>query len=120
MPTSLADVWGILLVGIPVAILVGLIAAKRDPGDLFCTTCGATGSPKRSVQGTFAAELILWIVGIALAVLLLWPAIIVPIAYSLYRLFSSRSRACRSCGAETLVPLNSPVAQKMRRELGKP
>jgi len=114
-----ADLWLALLIGIPLAILVAAIAVKRDPGEQFCTTCGTTGSPKRSVQGSFAVELILWILGIGIAAIMFWPAIFVPLIYSLYRIFSSRSRTCRSCGAATLVPLDSPVAQKMRRELGQ-
>jgi hypothetical protein len=83
----------------------------------FCTTCGYTGSPKRSVHGTVAVELILWIIGVALAVMMLWPAILVPIIYSLRRVFPSWSLTCRSCGARALVPLYTPMAQKMRGKL---
>lgn len=56
-------------------------------------------------------ELILWALG--LASLLFFPLLVLlPIIYSAWRLMAHREKRCRSCGAETMIPLNSPIAQK--------
>lgn len=72
---------------------------------LFCTTCGHEGKTRTVTRGSIAIEIVLWLC-------LLVPGLI----YSIWRL-SSKTEACSSCGATTLVPATSPVAVKMRKDL---
>ena len=72
---------------------------------LFCSSCGSTNKPKSHTKGSLLIEIILWI-------LLIFPGII----YSIWRL-TTRSKVCRDCGASSLIPRDSPVAQKMLNEL---
>lgn len=68
---------------------------------LVCTQCGHVGTPKSAVKGSFGVEVVLWL-------LFIFPGII----YSVWRM-TSRHKACRSCGATNLVPLDSPIGRKM-------
>jgi hypothetical protein len=68
--------------------------------DRYCTTCGAVGAPKSHTRGSIWVEIVLWLC-------FLLPGLV----YSLWRL-STRQKVCRTCGAATLVPLDSPVARK--------
>lgn len=66
--------------------------------DLYCKTCGSVGRPKRVTRGSFGLEVVLWL------------CFLIPgILYSLWRL-TTKHEACRTCGADTLIPLNSPMA----------
>jgi len=71
---------------------------------MICTECGSVGKPKSAVKGSFLIEVILWLC-------FLIPGII----YSLWRM-GSRHKACRECGATTMVPLNSPRGRKLMEE----
>jgi len=69
--------------------------------ELMCTTCGSVGIPKKRIPGLFVVELLLWLL------------FIVPgLAYMLWRL-SNKKNVCPNCGAENMIPLDSPVAQKI-------
>lgn len=70
----------------------------------LCTTCGHVGKTKTVTKGSFAIELLLWL-------FFLLPGLI----YSVWRL-TSRHEACSSCGSTTVIPLNSPLAQKLIKE----
>ena len=74
----------------------------------ICSHCGYLGAPKRVTKGSIIIELILWLC-------LLIPGII----YSVWRL-TTRYDACPKCGATNMVPTNSPMGAKLRRELGVP
>lgn len=66
-----------------------------------CTQCGTVGNGKSYTRGGCLIELILWC------------CFIIPgLVYSLWRL-STRTKVCASCGAATLVPLDSPVGRKL-------
>lgn len=93
----------IAIIALPIYILSGLF--KRGER-VFCVNCGHEGEAKRNTRGSFAIEIVLWL-------LLIVPGVI----YSLWRL-STRKNVCASCGADRLVPPASPVARKMRAELG--
>ena len=75
--------------------------------EMFCTSCGNTGTPKKVTRGSIWIELVLWLC-------FLVPGLI----YSIWRL-TTRHPACRACGAATLVPVDSPVAQAMREKLAR-
>ncbi len=69
--------------------------------EMFCTNCGNKGKPKTKTRGSIFIEIILWL------------ALIVPgVIYSIWRL-TTRYKACPTCGASNMVPLDSPVAKKM-------
>jgi len=74
---------------------------------LICSTCGTVGKPKSVTKGSTLIELVLWLC-------LLVPGFI----YSLWRL-TTRTKACRSCGAENLVPMESPVGKKLLKDFGQ-
>jgi ribosomal protein S27AE len=68
---------------------------------MFCPRCGTTAKEKSVTRGSFLIEVFLWC-------LLILPGLL----YSLWRL-STRARVCPSCGAPNMIPLDSPLAQKM-------
>ena len=67
---------------------------------MFCTHCGTQAKPKKKTPGSFLIELFLWCFFIV-------PGLI----YSLWRV-SNKKQVCPTCGAEHMVPLSSPVAQR--------
>jgi hypothetical protein len=69
---------------------------------LLCTRCLNEGAPKKTNPGSFAVEVLLWI-------LLCVPGLI----YSAWRIASAYD-ACAKCGAKELVPSDSPIATKLR------
>lgn len=74
---------------------------------MFCTSCGHEGPAKTVTRGHLAIEIILWL------------CFFVPgLIYSVWRL-SSKYKACSSCGARSLVPLNSPVAVATKKRLAE-
>lgn len=74
---------------------------------MICSTCGSIGEPKTITRGSFAIEIILWL------------CFIVPgIIYSLWRLTTRRSNGCGKCGAQTMIPLNSPMGTQLMKTLG--
>jgi hypothetical protein len=76
------------------------MAAKQ-----ICPDCAFIGQPKTITKGNILVEAVLWLC-------LLVPGFV----YSLWRL-TTRHMGCPQCGAEHMVPLNSPHGKKLRREL---
>lgn len=70
-----------------------------------CSTCGSVVEPKKVFQGSLGLEIVLW--------LMCFP---VGLLYSVWRL-SSKKTVCTSCGAETLLPLDSPMGKKILDEM---
>lgn len=97
-------------------------ASRRDhllKRGVVCTSCGTLGSGKRATRGSLGLEVALWAVGLLTLVFAVGVVIlVVALIYSLWRMFS-RQRVCTSCGASTLVPASSPVAQQMLRQTGQ-
>jgi hypothetical protein len=86
--------------------------------DWVCTACGTTGEAKTRVPGSFLLEMFFWIVGIWLAATLSWVLLLLPGAYTGYRVMK-KANVCRACGAGALVPADSPVGRQLmekRRE----
>jgi len=67
----------------------------------ICPNCGYKGKQKLYTKGTIALEIVLWL-------FFLLPGLI----YSIWRL-SSRYRGCPKCGAPNMLPLDSPLGQKL-------
>lgn len=68
---------------------------------LICVNCGTQGKPKVKTRGSILIEIVLWLLFIV-------PGVI----YSFWRL-TTRQKVCPSCGAPNMIPIDSPVAQKM-------
>lgn len=92
------------IVYVLVRATMGLFGLGRGRARRVCTTCGHHGRPVVRTRGSLAIEVLLWLC-------LLVPGLV----YSLWRL-SSRSDACESCGATTLVPDTSPIGRRMLAE----
>lgn len=73
-----------------------------------CSACGRMQKGRKLHNGSLALEICLAVGCILTAGLLL----IVAIPYMLWRQFS-KSRRCESCGAEALIPSNSPMARQI-------
>lgn len=71
---------------------------------LICPNCGTVGTPKTVTKGSMLIEIVLWI-------FLIVPGII----YSIWRL-TTRAKVCRSCGSKNMIPLNSPMGEKLQDE----
>jgi len=84
---------------------------------LICNNCGTRDQGKRKAQGSLAGELLVWVLCIILAGYTLFISIGVAVVYSLWRV-GSKKPVCGSCGAEAMIDINSPMGQKLRRELG--
>lgn len=72
---------------------------------MICSNCGTIGKPKTVTKGSIWIEIILWL-------FLIIPGII----YSIWRL-TTRAKVCPSCGAEKMIPLDSPMGIRLRKEL---
>ena len=75
--------------------------------ELICSNCGTTGKPKTVTKGSIFIEIFLWIC-------FLIPGLI----YSIWRL-TTKYKACRTCGAGNLVPLDSPMGKKLERDFAQ-
>lgn len=104
--TVIAVAIGIGMVYAFIKLLAGL--GGRGGKVKHCMVCGVEAPTKSSTRGSMMIELVLWL------------CFIVPgLVYSLWRL-SSRRQVCSSCGAETLIQVNSPAAVAHRKLLQQP
>jgi hypothetical protein len=72
---------------------------------VVCKACGFHGEPGTVTKGSFAVEVILWLC-------FLIPGLI----YSFWRL-SSRHENCPKCGSSEIIPIDSPIGQKLMAEI---
>jgi hypothetical protein len=86
-------------------------------GKEICTQCGYQGRKKTHTKGSFIGEVALWIIGIALALFSFGITILIPICYSLWRLFS-RFKGCPKCKGN-MIRTDSPVGQQMLKNLSQ-
>lgn len=70
----------------------------------ICTSCGYKGKSKKWTKGSFGIELLLWFFFII-------PGLI----YSIWRL-TNKVEVCPSCKQPTMIPLHSPMGQKLMHE----
>lgn len=71
----------------------------------ICSSCGHVGNPKKVVKGSILIELFLWLC-------FLLPGLF----YSIWRL-TSKHMACPECGSQNMIPISSPMGQKLLRDL---
>lgn len=74
---------------------------------MICSNCGYVGVPKRVTKGSMGIEIVLWLFFII-------PGVI----YSLWR-GSSKFKACPSCGAQNMIPLDTPNGRKLLQDQDK-
>ena len=70
----------------------------------ICTNCGYEGRPVSYTPGSFWLELVLWL-------FFLLPGLV----YSIWRL-SARKKVCPKCKSPYMIPIDSPLGQKLHRE----
>jgi DNA-directed RNA polymerase subunit RPC12/RpoP len=69
-----------------------------------CKNCGFKGARKKLVKGSILTEIFLWF-------FFLLPGII----YSVWRA-NSKKYVCPKCGAQDMIPADSPMGQKLLTE----
>ena len=77
-------------------------------GKYICTSCGTVGNPKRVVRGSILMEIALWLFFIL-------PGLI----YSVWRL-TTKYNACPECKNATMIPITSPLGQKLLSQQTNP
>jgi hypothetical protein len=88
--------------------------------EMVCSQWGAIGRPQKRSPGSFWGELASWVGAVLLAFLLGWFGwliLLLPLGYTLWRTIG-RASVCGKCGAKTLVPLDSPIGEDLRRRFG--
>lgn len=94
-----------VIVVILVAIFRGGFGGSSAP--VICKRCGYNGAGKTMTRGSLALEIVLWLC-------FLVPGII----YSIWRL-TSRYTGCPKCGANEMIPVDSPLGAKLLAEVAK-
>lgn len=80
---------------------------------LYCMQCGTTAPPNLKARGNLALEMLIWLLALSFALPTLGITLFLALVYSLGRHFS-RTRICSACGAESVVPADSPNAVSQR------
>ncbi len=70
-------------------------------GKFLCTNCGYQGQSIMITKGSFLVEIVLWL-------LFILPGFI----YTMWR-FLGKYEGCPECLKDTLIPINSPKAQRI-------
>jgi hypothetical protein len=110
------DGWIFVLLIAAVVVVVAVVAARRP--DKLCMTCGTIGQPAYRSTGSIGVALFMWIGGLVLAAVVHWLFLLLPVGHLIARLASSGLRVCAKCGGTSLVPLDTPAAQRYLRENG--
>lgn len=80
---------------------------------MICDSCGSRGKPRNKTKGSIWIELLVWIIGIALAPTVSYLVIFLPIGYSVWRLIT-KEKVCPQCEkVGTLIPLSTPMGQEL-------
>ena len=96
-----------------IVIILVLLVIFHDKTKKFkkvnyvCNSCGFVGSPEIKYKGSIWIEIILWL-------FFLIPGII----YSIWRAGSKFLR-CPMCNGNVIIPVNTPMGQKLIKELGE-
>lgn len=72
---------------------------------LICTICGYTGEANKKARGNGFIEFILW-----------WFFLVPGIIYSIWSRGGSGKNVCPKCGSTTMIPVNTPIGQRMMYE----
>lgn len=74
----------------------------------ICKNCGYCGEEGTVVKGSLGVEILLWILGL----LTFGIVLLIAIPYSIWRL-CSKTKACPKCGAQNMIPLDTPAGQEL-------
>jgi len=75
--------------------------------EFVCSSCGYKGNPQARTKGNILIEIILWLF------------VIIPgLIYSIWRL-TSKQKVCPRCSQDAMIPVNSPMGQKILSETKK-
>jgi predicted RNA-binding Zn-ribbon protein involved in translation (DUF1610 family) len=85
--------------------------------DRVCTSCGFEGKPVKQCYESFLVDAFIWgIVGSGVLVTGLWPALAIPVAWTIYHLAKFKTTKCPKCGDLEMV---SKESSKGRAALNK-
>lgn len=73
----------------------------------ICTRCGSIAEPRTHTPGSFFIEVLAWL-------MFLLPGLL----YSMWRI-SARREVCPTCGAEEIVPCDTPRGRRLAADLGQ-
>lgn len=74
--------------------------------EMACKDCGAVGDTETEAKGHRFIELVLWL------------CFIIPgLIYSIWRR-SNRRDLCAACGSDKVLPLDSPIGQRLAQSAG--
>ncbi len=76
--------------------------------NVICKECGYVGKSKKITKGSIFIEIILWL-------FFLIPGLI----YSIWRL-TTRCDSCPKCKHKTVIPIDSPIGEKLLADIQKP
>lgn len=97
----------LISVAIVMAVKVFNTSAATGSPQFICTACGSRIFPVKETRGSFAMEILLWL-------LLIVPGLI----YSLWRLTTKRL-VCPKCKSDKFIPVDSPKGQAFLKELSR-
>lgn len=92
-----------LLIAFFVFLAYKMLSGRKGQ-TMYCTACGVEAPTASKTRGSMAIEIFLWLCFI-------FPGVI----YSLWRM-SSRSQVCSSCGSSHVIPPESPLAIRAKRD----
>lgn len=70
----------------------------------ICKSCGYVGTTQKITKGSFFIEIVLWL------------CFFIPgLIYTIWRLTTTYS-ACPECKNDSMIPINTPVGQKLLKE----
>jgi hypothetical protein len=78
----------------------------------ICLACGHVGYPKKIANGSFAVEIIIWVLFILIAASSSYWILVAPLAYSASRTFI-RKNICELCKGAQIIPADSPNGQAL-------
>lgn len=79
----------------------------------ICKNCGYCGNEKSITKGSFGTEIILWLLGL----LTFGIVLLIAIPYSIWRM-CSKTKACPKCGAQNMIPLDTPAGKELAERFG--
>lgn len=80
----------------------------------ICRSCGTQQrQPYTEPPSSFGAELLVWVVAIALAIALHWIFLLGAFAFSLWRYGAARPGHCSRCSGQEVIPIDSPIGRQL-------
>lgn len=97
-------------------------AAREALGMIVCQQCGHIGRRSRITRGSFALELVFYLIGLLLVgsiVGIVWGVLVLAgsFAYSIWRI-ASRYHACGKCQSTQIIPGDSPKGREALKAAG--